>query len=241
MRLSRFYLPKSLSTGATLPLEEASAHYVRDVLRLKSGAALTVFNGEGGEYPATLAVAGKTVSVSVGEFDPREAESCLITHLGLGISRGERMDWAIQKAVELGVSAITPLFTERCVVQLDAARQAQRLKHWRGLAESACEQCGRNRVPVLHPPLALADWLARQTGLRLLLHPHGGLNLRELPPPVGPVALLAGPEGGFAESERQAALAAGFVALRLGPRILRTETAAIAALAAMQAVWGDLG
>jgi 16S rRNA (uracil1498-N3)-methyltransferase len=125
-------------------------------------------------------------------------------------------------------------------VQLDASRQAQRLKHWRGLAESACEQCGRNRVPFVHPPLALADWLRQQSGLRLLLHPHGGLRLQELPPPDGPVCLLAGPEGGFSEAERQAALASGFIALRLGPRILRTETAAMAALAAMQAVWGDL-
>ncbi|MFM8331225.1 MAG: 16S rRNA (uracil(1498)-N(3))-methyltransferase [Candidatus Methylumidiphilus sp.] len=242
MRVSRCYVPQALSAGSTVRLEEASAHYLRDVLRLRQGAELVVFNGEGGEYAAALVEVRKAaVCLALGEFNPREAESALHTHLGLGVSRGERMDWAIQKAVELGVSAMTPLFTERCVVQLDAARQVQRLRHWRGLAESACEQCGRNRVPVVFAPLPLADWVSRQTGLRLLLHPHGGLRLQELPPPNGPVCLLSGPEGGFSDAERQDALAAGFVALRLGGRILRTETAALAALAAMQAVWGDLG
>ncbi len=241
MRVSRFYLPQALSPGATVPLDEESAHYVRTVLRLKKGAELVVFNGEGGEYSAVLAeVCKETVSVVLGEFNPRDPESPLHTHLGLGISRGERMDLGIQKAVELGVSAITPLFAERCMVQLDDARKEQRLRHWRKVVQSACEQCGRNRLPEVFAPVRLEEWVERQAGLRLLLHPHGGRNLHELTPPSGPVCLLAGPEGGFAERERSFALAAGFIPLRLGPRILRTETAALAALAAIQAVWGDL-
>lgn len=242
MRISRLFLPQALSPGATVALDADSAHYLRTVLRLRQGAELVVFNGEGGEYSAVVAAIHKeTVSLALGEFIPREAESPLHTHLGLGISRGERMDYALQKAVELGVSSITPLLTERCVVRLDGERKEQRLRHWRRLVLSACEQCGRNRPPAVHPPLALHDWLPGQTGLRLFFDPQGTATLRNLPPPAGPVCLLSGPEGGFAEHERQAALAAGFTALRLGPRILRTETAALAALAAIQAAWGDLG
>ncbi len=242
MRISRFYLPQSLTPGATVQLDIDSAHYIRTVLRLKKGAELAVFNGEGGVYPALLVEAHKeAVSIELGEFNPHEAESPLHTHLGLGISRGERMDLAIQKAVELGVSAITPLFAERCVVQLDETRKGQRLRHWRRVAQSACERCGRNRLPGVSEPMALEDWVRKQSGLRLFLDPCGTQSLRRLPPPSGPVCLLSGPEGGFAEHERQSALAANFIALRLGPRVLRTETAALAALAAIQTVWGDLG
>ncbi|MDD5037619.1 MAG: 16S rRNA (uracil(1498)-N(3))-methyltransferase [Methylococcaceae bacterium] len=242
MRISRFFLPQKLSPGATIPLEEESAHYLRTVLRLKRGADLIVFNGEGGEYPAVVVEAHKeAVSVELGEFNPRDLESHLHTHLGLGIARGERMDLAIQKAVELGVAAITPLFTERCVVQLDDARKQQRLRHWRKIVHSACEQCGRDRLAEVNEPVKLQDWVAQQAGLCLFLHPHGGKTLRELPPPQDGVCLLTGPEGGFAEHERSLALEAGFIPLRLGPRILRTETAALTALAAIQTVWGDLG
>lgn len=242
MRVSRFYLPQALSPHTSLQLDSDSAHYLGTVLRLKQGAKLIVFNGEGGEYAARLEETSKAgFSVKLGEFNPREAESPLLTHLGLGISRGERMDLAIQKAVELGVAAITPLFTERCVVQLDAARKGQRLQHWRRIAQSACEQCGRNRLPEVFEPLTLEDWIRRQAGLRLFLDPNGTASLRELPPPHGPVCLLSGPEGGFAEHERADAMQAGFIPLRLGPRVLRTETAALAALAAIQTIWGDLG
>lgn len=242
MRISRFYLPQALNPGATIRLDDDSAHYLTTVLRLQKGTELTVFNGEGGEYPALLAEVHKgAVSVVLGEFNPREVESSLRTHLGLGVSRGERMDIAIQKAVELGASAITPLFTERCVVQLDEARKDQRLRHWRRVAQSACEQCGRNRLAEIFEPMKLEGWAERQAGLRLFLHPEGGKCLRELPPPEGPICLLSGPEGGFAEHERDWAVKTGFIALRLGPRILRTETAALAALAAIQTVWGDMG
>jgi 16S rRNA (uracil1498-N3)-methyltransferase len=243
MRISRFYLPQPLSAGATVRLEEESAHYLRTVLRLQKGAELIVFNGEGGEYKATLVAAHKgAVSIALGERRPHETESHLNTCLGLGISRGERMDLAIQKAVELGVSAITPLFAERCVVQLgDDARKDQRVRHWRKIAQSACEQSGRNRLPEIFEPMQLADWAARQRGLRLFLDPGGAKTLRELPKPEDAVCLLSGPEGGFTRQERTLALAAGFIALRLGPRVLRTETAALAALSAIQTLWGDLG
>jgi 16S rRNA (uracil1498-N3)-methyltransferase len=241
MRLSRFYLPQTLSPGANVRLDEESAHYVRTVLRLRKGAELRVFDGGGGEYSAALTEVSKdAVSAVLGDFLAREAESPLSTHLGLGIARGERMDLGIQKAVELGVSAIAPLFTEHCVVRLDASRLEQRMKHWRGIIQGACEQCGRNRPPILHEPEKLEDWARRASGLRLFLHPHGGKSLRELSPPTEGVSLLSGPEGGFAESERRLAMEAGFVPLRLGPRILRAETAALAALAAIQAYWGDL-
>lgn len=242
MRISRFYLPQTLNAGETIRLNEDSAHYVRTVLRLKKGTELTVFNGESGEYAAVLQEAHREgVSVLLGDWNARDVESPLHTHLGLGVSRGERMDLAIQKAVELGVSAITPLFTERCVVQLNEARKEQRLRHWQKLAQSACEQCGRNRVPIVNEPLPLENWVQNQSGLRLFLHPHDGQQLSQLSPPSAGVCLLSGPEGGFSDNERLLALKAGFIPLRLGPRILRTETAALAALAAIQALWGDLG
>lgn len=242
MRISRIFLPLSLNPDSLLHLEGERAHYVRTVLRLKPGAPLAVFNGEGGEYPAKVEEVHKeAVTIALGGCKLREAESPLQSLLGLGISRSERMDLAIQKAVELGVSAIAPLFTERCLVQLDPVRKEQRLRHWRTVAQSACEQSGRNRLPEIFAPIQLSDWVQTQTGLRLFLHPHGGKRLGELPRPTGQICLLAGPEGGFAESECEMALAAGFTPLQLGPRILRTETAALAALAAIQTIWGDMG
>ena len=242
MRISRLCVPQALHAGSTLSLNPDSAHYLRTVLRLKRGDELTIFNGAGGEYPAVLQLVSRDEVIAVlGDFDPRDAESPLQTHLGLGISRGERMDIAIQKAVELGVSAITPLFTERCVVHLDEAKTDQRWRHWQMVARSACEQCGRNRLPEVRRPAKLDAWMGEQAGLRLFLHPHGGKTLREIDPPSGAVCLLSGPEGGFSERERLNALAAGFTPLRLGPRVLRTETAALTALAAIQTLFGDLG
>jgi len=242
MRISRLFVPQALESGATVVLAAESVHYLLSVLRLRAGDALVAFNGAGGEFPARVVEIGRDrVSLSLGLHDDREAESGLQTHLGLGISRAERMDLGIQKAVELGVTAITPLFTERCVVRLSGDRIDQRLHHWRMVVRSACEQCGRNRLPPLHPPEGLTEWLHGQSGMRLFLHPHGGRTLRQLAPPSGPVALLSGPEGGFSDGERQQALSAGFIPLRLGPRVLRTETAALAGLAALQSLWGDIG
>lgn len=242
MRLSRLYLPHRLQTGERRSLDAEASHYLRDVLRLDAGDGLTVFDGTGGEYAAQVAVVGKReVVLRVGDFHSREAESPLAVTLGLGITRGERMDYAVQKAVELGVARIAPLITERCVVRLDPARWAQRAAHWRKVAVSACEQCGRNRPPELDEPTRLATWLGAQAGLRLFCDPRAPLGLREPGTPVDRVCLLAGPEGGFTEEERELARRAGFAGVRLGPRILRAETAALAALAALQALWGDLG
>ncbi|WP_133716390.1 16S rRNA (uracil(1498)-N(3))-methyltransferase [Methylocaldum gracile] len=242
MRVSRLYLPQALEEGSVLQLDEESAHYLRTVLRLKKGTDLTVFNGDGREYSARVAtIARDEVRVEIGDGRNREVESPLTTHLGLGISRGERMDLAIQKAVELGVSRITPLFTEHCVVRLDDTRRGSRRQHWRKVAHSACEQCGRNRVPEVEEPIELKDWVVGREGLRLFFDPQAAVGLKDLPRPEGFVSILSGPEGGFAEKERVLAREAGFVPVRLGPRILRTETAVLAALSAIQAIWGDLG
>jgi len=241
MRISRLYLPQALAEGAVLRLDDESAHYLRTVLRLKKGADLTVFNGDGREYSAQVANVGRDeVRLEIGDGRTRDAESPLAAHIGLGISRGERMDLAIQKAVELGVTRITPLFTEHCVVRLDDARRGNRRQHWQKVARSACEQCGRNHVPEVEEPAELRDWIVRQEGLRLFFDPHGAVGLKDLPPPEGCVSLLSGPEGGFAAAERLLAREAGFIPVRLGPRILRTETAVLAALSSIQALWGDL-
>ncbi|QFY44718.1 16S rRNA (uracil(1498)-N(3))-methyltransferase [Candidatus Methylospira mobilis] len=242
MRISRFYLPVKLTAGSTLTPDQESAHYMHTVLRLQKGAQLSVFNGDGEEYTATvLDATGARFAIQLGAVPTSvDRESGLHTHLGLGISRGERMDLAIQKAVELGANIITPLFTERCVVQLNAARKQQRWQHWFKVIQSACEQCGRNRIPELRQPQELAEWIPGQQGLRLLLDPLNGKRLTELSPAAG-LVILSGPEGGFSDKERTFALQAGFTGLRLGPRILRTETAALAALAAVQTLWGDLG
>jgi 16S rRNA (uracil1498-N3)-methyltransferase len=241
LRVSRLYLPVPLTAGAEVVLDEERAHYLRTVLRLKRGFELTVFNGEGGEFAARIGACHREeVILTVGEYRPVDRESRLEVRLGLGISRGERMDLAIQKAVELGVGAITPLSTERCVVQLDAERKAQRLEHWRRVAWAACEQSGRNRVPAVAEPSFLDAWLPVATGLKIFLDPHAARSLRELAPPAGTVTLLAGPEGGFSDAEREAAIAAAFTPVRLGPRVLRAETAALAALTAIQTLWGDL-
>lgn len=207
-----------------------------------AGAPLTLFNGDGAEYDAVISHAGKdAVSVRVAGARPAPRESPLDITLAQGVSRGERMDYTVQKAVELGVTRIEPVTTSRGVVRLDPTRARQKAEHWQAIVVSACEQCGRSRVPPVGPVTPFPDWLARGRGDRagLLLDPGSSRRLNELPPPVGGISLLAGPEGGLTDAEREDALRAGFVAIRLGPRVLRTETAALAALAAMQALWGD--
>lgn len=244
MRIPRIYLPQPLSVGASLVLPEAAANHVTRVLRLKPGAALRLFNGEGGEYGAELVAVGKRdATVRLGEYDGRDAESPLQIVLGQGVSKGERMDYTIQKAAELGISRVEPLMTERTVVNLNDERRERRLQHWQGVAIGACEQCCRNRVPAVAPSVTLSQWLAQpRAGLKLVLYHRGARRLREFTPLAGePVTLLIGPEGGLSEAEIAQAMAAGFQPLCLGPRILRTETAAVMALAAMQALWGDAG
>jgi 16S rRNA (uracil1498-N3)-methyltransferase len=242
MRISRLYVRCGLRTGDSVLLDPDSAHYLRTVLRLKRGAELVLFNGDGGDYPGRVAEAGRDgVRVVLEARRERITESPLRVHLGLGISRGDRMDLAVQKAVELGVAHLSPLFTQHCVVRLEIERQQTRHEHWRKVVQSACEQCGRSCLPALDPPAGLAAWVSGRSGLRLLLDPEGEFTLADLPAPEAGVTLLSGPEGGFADSERDLARREGFLGVRLGPRILRAETAVLAALAAMQVLWGDWG
>lgn len=239
MRLSRLYTPQPLVAGGSVELDEARSHYLSRVLRLGVGARITVFNGDGREFPAEIGAVGKrSVQLLLGTPCAPDTESTLHTVLGLGISRGERMDYAIQKSTELGVSVIVPLFTEHCEVRLDGERQDKRLEHWRGVAISACEQCGRVVPPVIAAPQTLAQWLASETaGLKLLFDHTQAAGLPPEKPQQG-VALLIGPEGGLAPGEISKALAAGFTGIALGKRIFRTETAPVAALSVLQYLWG---
>lgn len=242
MRIPRIYFPNPLASGVHIELDESGANHVARVLRLKEGAALTLFNGSGGEFDATLlAVERRRVVVEVGTFAARESESPLQITLAQGISRGERMDYTIQKAVELGVTTIVPLVTERCMVELKGEREEKRLGHWRGIIIGACEQSGRNHIPRLEPITSLASWLERPaSGTRLLLDHRAGQSVQTLPTGAE-FTLLIGPEGGFAPQEREQALRHDYQGIRLGPRVLRTETAALAALTALQTRFGDLG
>ncbi len=238
MRLSRFFVDAPLSLGDQA-LPETQAHYLGRVLRLGAGDAVLLFDGSGAEYRGTVReVSKKHVAVTLTERLEGLPESPLRLHLGQGLSRGERMDWAIQKATELGVAAITPLVSERCEVRLKDERAEKRLAHWRQIAISACEQCGRSRLPTIHPPLELEDWLAQvEADLKLVLHPMA-TALSDHPRPAS-LALLIGPEGGLSDAEVERARHAGFQPLRLGPRVLRTETAPVVALSVAQHLWGD--
>lgn len=238
MRLSRFFIDAPLSLGQH-ELPEAQAHYIGRVLRHAAGDAVQLFDGSGQEYLGELIEVGKkAVRVELREQLAGQAESPLRIHLGQGLSRGERMDWAIQKATELGVSEITPIVSERCEVRLKDERADKRLAHWRQVAISACEQCGRSVLPVIHAPVSLAEWQAHvQAELKLVLHPVAApLESHARPHSL---AFLIGPEGGLSEAEVAQAKAAGFHAARLGPRVLRTETAPVVALAVAQQLWGD--
>ena len=248
MRLTRVHVATPLTGGAVLELpDSAGAHLVR-VLRLGVGAALAVFDGRGAEYGAVMArVRGTRVDVELTERRAGAAESRLALTLLQSISRAERMDWTIQKATELGVSRIVPLKTEYTIVRLDAAGADKKRQHWLSVAESACEQCGRAVVPVIDAPLTLPEYIAAQreagapdAGLRLALDPQAGTGLGSLPGPMGAASLLVGPEGGLSDAELKLETSHGFTAVRLGPRVLRTETAALAALAALQVLHGDL-
>lgn len=250
MRVSRLYTPASLATGELIELDDDNGHYVRTVLRLKKDDPIILFNGQGGEYLCTVAEAGrKAVLISTGQWSERSVESPLQVILGLGISRGDRMDLTVQKAVELGVNHITPLLTERCVVQFKGEKKPQRLLHWQKIVQHAAEQSGRTTLPALPEVERLQDWVGNQQGLKVFLDPYAETTLTELKPEAMEtcpersrrVTLLTGPEGGFSAQERDIAKASGFIPVRLGSRILRTETASIAALAAVQLLWGDFG
>jgi 16S rRNA (uracil1498-N3)-methyltransferase len=243
VRLTRVFVEEPLASGGRCLISGGAANHMVRVLRLAIGAAVTLFDGAGGEYAARIESLRKdAVLIDVGAFAAVERESPLAVTLAQGISRGERMDWVIQKATELGVRRIVPLITQRSVVRLDARQAEKKSQHWRGITSAACEQCGRNRLPELSAPVDLKEFLGSEAdaeGVRLLLSPAGSVRIGEIKS-LQKLILLIGPEGGLAPEEGDAAMAQGFVGVRLGPRILRTETAAIAALAALQHAFGDL-
>jgi 16S rRNA (uracil1498-N3)-methyltransferase len=240
--MPRIHVEIELTSGAECVLPAGAAHHVRDVLRLEHGAELVLFNGRGGEYVAQLlAVTRGEVRAVLGSFRDATVESPLAVTLVQSISRGERMDYTIQKAVELGVQTIVPITSTRTVVRLDSAREEKRLEHWRGIVRHAAEQSGRTAVPELTTVLSLAAWLAKADNTRAyMLDPFATTSLAAQPAPSGEVAIVAGPEGGFSGDERAQMARAGVIPVRLGPRVLRTETAALCALTILQMRWGDL-
>lgn len=241
MRIPRIFTPQNLIGEQTIELEEAASHYLSKVLRMQPGRELVVFNGRGGEFLSCVeSISKKRVCVTVGEFSADNRESPLQLELAIGISRGERMDWVLQKATELGVTRITPLLTERTEVKLAGDRQDKKIYHWQQILISACEQCQRNILPMLNEPLLLQDWLAKtEAQHKFVLHHR---DSRRLPnhEEVTSVALLIGPEGGLSDREIEQAMGKNFASLTLGPRVLRTETAPIAAISLVQYLWGDL-
>jgi len=243
MSISRIYQPLLLKPGLLLQLDEKASHHLARVLRAKIGDFLVIFNGQGGEHQAVIKqINKKNIEVEILGFVPKETESLLSLQLAQGMARGEKMDFIVQKAVELGVKRIIPLVTERCNVRLSEERGEKRLQHWQSVVISACEQSGRNELPEIVSPLPLLDWLPQVlTDYRFVLSPHTHQTLSvSAIPPAASITLLVGPEGGLTEQEVQLAVDHGFLPLQLGPRTLRTETAALAALAVFQACFGDL-
>ena len=245
MGTPRLYIDADLATHRELRLTGDKARYLGRVLRLRPDDPIALFNGRDGEFMATVSTVTKDAAVvRLGDSLGAGAESPLKVHLVQGISRSERMDFVVQKATELGVKRITPVLTQHGVVKLDGKRAAKRRTHWQGVAASACEQCGRTRPPLIDPLLDLNSWFGSRTDATdtdLILRPDASMALAAIPAPATKVCLLIGPEGGFSDKEYGDAKAAGFTAVSLGPRVLRTETAAAAALAIVQSLWGDLG
>lgn len=244
MRLIRVHVPGPLEAGGRCAVQGEAANHIVRVLRLGVGARLGVFDGTGAEYSGRIEVVRKgEVLVALGERREGATESPLRLTLAQGVSRGERMDWVVQKAVELGVARIVPVLTERSVVRLDAPRARNKRRHWQGIAVAACEQSGRSRVPEVAAPLAFGAFLDALPGggLRVMPSPQGADRLGAPTPGAREALVLIGPEGGLAEGEMRAACARGFEPVRFGPRVLRTETAAVVALAVLQYRFGDLG
>jgi 16S rRNA (uracil1498-N3)-methyltransferase len=244
MRLTRVHVEAPLQPGAEIALPEGPAAHLVRVLRLAVGDACLLFNGDGHDYEARLVLATKReLRVAIGAATAVDNESPLPITLVQGVARGEKMDLILQKATELGVTRFVPVWSQRSEVKLDEARAAKRLAHWRGVVVAGCEQCGRARVPEVAAPLSLAAALQAlpAAGTRLTLDPTGDSNAASLAAPAGGFVLAVGPEGGWSPLDRDQLAAAGFSGMRLGPRILRTETAGLAAIAALQARLGDLG
>lgn len=241
--MPRFYCTTPLSSGITFNLPPAVAHHIQ-VLRLAPGAQIRLFNGDGGEYVAQIVGKDKKrVSVTVGDFDPREAELPYALTLAQALPEAAKMDWIMEKAMELGVHAIQPLAAQRCVVRLNAERAEKRLEHWQGVVAAAAEQCGRNRLAQVALPQDFRQWATQQDlHRRLLLSPRADTSLsdwaRQQPPQA--LTLVIGPEGGFTEEEETLAQAHGTLLFSMGPRILRTETAGLAAVAALNALWDQM-
>lgn len=246
MPVARFYCPELAENTRELELPEAAAHHAARTLRLAVGDGVALFDGRGGEARGAItAITRRAVLVGNLAWRGRDGDPRLSIVLAQALCAQDKMDWIVQKAVELGVAAIQPLAAERSVARLSAERAHKRAQHWHGVAAAACEQCGRNRLPEIFPPQPLAGWLHAlgDTGAgsaRLAFLPHAQAPLTQLPTPGARLTLLVGPEGGFTAGELGDAARAGFTPVRLGPRVLRTETAAIAALAAVQTLWGDL-
>lgn len=244
MRIPRIYVDESLRPGIQVLLPEQAGEHVARVLRLERGHPLILFNGDGREFDATLAaLAKRAVTAEVVAVREIDRESPLSLTLVQGIARGEKMDWILQKATELGIARVVPVITERTEVKLDEERAERRIAHWRSVLAGACEQCGRTRLPEIEPPQKLDRWLgslADDGAIRLALLPEGNAHLKALPRDFSAAIVCVGPEGGFSDNDVALLKHAGFDGLRLGPRILRTETAGIAAIAALQALAGDL-
>lgn len=245
MRTTRLFVEAPLGPDCEVELPAGAAAHALRVLRLRPGDPVTLFNGDGREYAARLVAAPRGARTAIQSVAAPLRESPLAITLLQAVARGEKMDWIVQKATELGVARIVPVATERSEVKLDASRGEKRLEHWRAVTIAACEQCGRNTLPRIDPPTALATWLdanpASPSATRWMLHPDGAVRARDLriSPPAA-VELAIGPEGGFGETDLAALREHDFRGIALGPRILRTETAGVAALAALQSLYGDL-
>jgi 16S rRNA (uracil1498-N3)-methyltransferase len=241
---TRLFVSGALINGAELELDGDRSRYLAKVLRARIGDRVTIFNGEGPEWPATITRISKSaVSLELGDSIEPGSESPLKIHLVQGISRGERMDFVVQKATELGVKRITPVLTEYGVVKLNAERAEKRREHWQKIANSACEQSGRTRLPLIDTPMPMKNWFGCKPGsvdAELILAPGATTALAAIPAPDTKVCVLIGPEGGFSDTEYADAEVSGFKAVSLGPRVLRTESAAVATLAVLQSLWGDL-
>jgi 16S rRNA (uracil1498-N3)-methyltransferase len=243
MRIPRIYHPEALHSGSTLTLSDEAANHVGRVLRMTAGQQLHLFDGSNQVFPAEITqVEKKSVQVRLGTGVVQDVESPLDLHLGQVMSRGEKMEFTIQKSIELGVSTITPLFSERCGVKLDGERLAKKIQQWQKIAVAACEQCGRNRIPLIREAMTLEAWCREQDdSLKLNLHPRASQSINTLPLPVKKVRLLIGPEGGLSSDEIAMTATVGFTDILLGPRVLRTETTALTAITALQVRFGDLG
>lgn len=238
--IPRFFCPLPADPAGTITLPAPVAHHIDRVLRLADGDAITLFDGRGSEFAARLLRNGRSFDAVVGDESAPQRESALNVTLLQCLAAADKMDWIVQKAVELGVARVQPVASRRAVVKLAGERAQRRVEHWQQVAVSACEQCGRNRVPEVQPLLTLPQALAAAGGQRLLLHPEGGVPLKSAGLRADePITVLIGPEGGFDAEELAAARAAGFAALTLGPRVLRTETAGLAVLSALNTLIGD--